>query len=150
MTVRSSTWQRTWTIRVPRILLYLEFSRVHVVVLATTLYVVVLLLVYLHLAGQVAAVRHETRVLKARTQTLVVENARLEAEVLDKLSVPALAEVASQQGVVVSAVPMPVRGGPHALRSESSTARQTAQESRERGSSISFPGMWARAFHLKE
>ncbi len=148
MTVRSPAWQQPWSLRIPRV--RLEFSRAHVLVLATSLYVVVLLLVYLHLAGQVAAVRHQINLLDKREKELLQENTWLEAEVLERLALPALAEFAAGQDAVVSRVPLPTRAKPHALRTGQMAARTQERADKEHRDRSSFLHAWARALHLEK
>ena len=146
MTVHSPAWRRwqvPWRAVVPRTRLDLRLARAHVIVLTVSLYLVVLLLVYLHLAGQLAAVRYQTQSLYRRWDRLKVENAALEARVAEKLSVPVLMTWAEERGVTVSAIPMPV---PRAPRVAAPARPAAASPVTSRAGN--YAREWARAFHL--
>lgn len=150
MTVHSPVWRRwqaAWSWPVARARLGLRLSRTHIVVLAISLYVVILLLVYLHLAAQLAAIRYETEMLTQQWEALKVENAEIAARVAERMSVVSLAQWAETRNVVVSTLPMPVQrapqvadvaqSGPSVPPAEKAPAKEPPWRA------------WARAFGLK-
>ncbi len=142
MTVRSPASRRwmTWPVTMPVSRLRLELTRTHVIVLAVSLYVVVLLLVYLHLAGQLAAVRYETALLQRKWQALRTENAALQAEVSDRLAVTALIEWAASREATASTLPMPAPRAPVAT-----AGNRVAAPSARAPTDHSYLQAWARA-----
>lgn len=147
MTVRSpaSRHWSLWPVTMPVSRLRLELTRTHVIVLAVSLYVVVLLLFYLHLAGQLAAVRYETVLLERRWQALRTENAALQAEVSDRLAVTALIEWAASREATASTLPMPAPQAPVAMRGD-----RVGIPSARAPTGHSYLQDWARALGLKK
>ena len=145
MTVRSSTWSHLGSWRWPRVRLWLDFSRTHVIVLAVSVYVGVLLLLYLHLAGQIVAVRSETETLEQRLHALTEENAWRAAMVAGNLSVSSLALLADTQGATAAVLPVAVGEQAHVLSADVTLPVDSATETARPGTLA----LWLDAFHLK-
>ncbi len=107
MTVRSSSltrWQDMWRLSIPRSRLGLNVTR-HTLFLAAAAYVAVLILVYLHLLGQIAYLETQTEVLQKEWRLQVEQNAYLESQIATALSVQHLADVARGLEATASTVP---------------------------------------------
>ncbi len=142
MTVRSSAWPRLKPLRWPRVRLWLDFSRTHVIALIVSLYVGILLLLYLHLAGQIVAVQSEIDNLQVRLEDLREENAWRAARVAKNLSVHSLAILADTQDTTAAVLPLATWERATVLPSAS--AEPTAEVERPTPFAL-----WLDAFHLK-
>ena len=85
-------WSDMWTSVVPRSRIGVGVTRRHLLAVALTLGIGVLVVLYLHLVGQIALLNYQTELLQARKQHLLEENAHLEARLGPYFSVGYIAE----------------------------------------------------------
>ncbi len=85
-------WSDMWALVIPRSRLGAGVTRRHLLLVALTLAIGVLVILYLHLVGQIALINYQTELLQAHKRALLEENAQLEAQLGPFLSVDYIAQ----------------------------------------------------------